>query len=78
MKGNNKESDPTNVMELTESRSQSRKISQTLMKFIEVSPFVHKVDRDLLKNVAFLEEMVVERASLLTNPCIKTAPVSTF
>lgn len=48
------------------------------MKLLDVSPLVHKVDLDRLKNVAFRELMVVERASLLTKPCINIAPVSTF
>jgi len=63
---------------LTESRSQSRKMSCTLMKFMDVSPFVHNEDRERLKNVAFLVDIVFARASLLANPCIRMAPVSTF
>lgn len=63
---------------LTESRSQSRKISQMLMKFMEVSPFVHRDDLDRLKNVALRVDIVLAKASLLANPCIKIAPVSTF
>lgn len=62
----------------TESRSQSRKMLMTLMKFLEVSPFVHNEDRDRLKKVAFRDKMVVARASRLANPCIRIAPVSTF
>lgn len=48
------------------------------MKLLEVSPFVHNVARDRLKNVAFLEVIVVASASLLTKACINMAPVSTF
>ena len=48
------------------------------MKLLDVSPLVHKVDLDLLKNVALREVRVVDRASLLAKPCINTAPVSTF
>lgn len=65
-------------VELTESRSQSMKMSWILMKFMEVSPFVQREDLDRLKKVALREEMVIAKASLLMNPCIKTAPVSTF
>ena len=63
---------------LTESRSQSRKMSCTLMKFMDVSPLVHSEDRERLKNVAFLVDIVAARASLLAKPCIRMAPVSTF
>ena len=63
---------------LTESPSQSRKMSWTLMKFMDVSPFVHREDRERLKNVAFLVDIVFARASLLAKPCIRMAPVSTF
>lgn len=48
------------------------------MKLLEVSPLIHKVDLDRLKKVALREEMVVDKASLLINPCISIAPVSTF
>lgn len=48
------------------------------MKLLDVSPLVHKVDLERLKNVAFREEMVVDKASLLIKPCISIAPVSTF